>query len=68
MKNWYVDIGAPVKAGQLLADVDAPDLDQQLLQARADLANAGSGIEAVGRDIEAPADIAGVEFRLVAGN
>ncbi|HEY0234320.1 MAG TPA: biotin/lipoyl-binding protein, partial [Afipia sp.] len=40
LKAWYVDIGAPVKAGQLLAEVDAPDLDQQLLQSRADLANA----------------------------
>jgi RND family efflux transporter MFP subunit len=40
LKNWYVDIGAEVKAGQLLAEIDAPDLDQQLLQARADLANA----------------------------
>lgn len=40
LKNWYVDIGAQVKAGQLLAEIDAPDLDQQLLQARADLANA----------------------------
>lgn len=40
LKNWYVDIGAKVTAGQLLAEIDAPDLDQQLLQARADLANA----------------------------
>lgn len=40
LKNWHVDIGARVKAGQLLAEIDAPDLDQQLLQARADLANA----------------------------
>ncbi|WP_424631854.1 efflux RND transporter periplasmic adaptor subunit [Bradyrhizobium sp. SYSU BS000235] len=39
LKNWYVDIGAHVKAGQTLAEIDAPDLDQQLLQARADLAN-----------------------------
>lgn len=39
LKTWYVDIGAEVKAGQLLAEIDAPDLDQQLLQARADLAN-----------------------------
>lgn len=39
LKNWYVDIGASVKAGQTLAEIDAPDLDQQLLQARADLAN-----------------------------
>ncbi|MEI9890660.1 MAG: biotin/lipoyl-binding protein [Caulobacteraceae bacterium] len=30
LKAWYVDIGAPVKKGQLLAEVDTPDLDQQL--------------------------------------
>ncbi|WP_458756156.1 efflux RND transporter periplasmic adaptor subunit [Afipia sp. TerB] len=40
LKDWKVDIGAQVKTGQLLAEIDAPDLDQQLLQARADLANA----------------------------
>lgn len=40
LKRWYVDIGAPVKAGQVLADIDTPDLDQQVLQARADLATA----------------------------
>jgi RND family efflux transporter MFP subunit len=40
LKNWYVDIGRSVKAGQKLAEIDAPDLDQQLLQARADLTNA----------------------------
>jgi RND family efflux transporter MFP subunit len=39
VKNWKVDIGASVKAGQVLAEVEAPDLDQQLLQARADLAS-----------------------------
>lgn len=40
LKAWYVDIGAPVKAGQLLAEIEAPDLDQQLLQAKASLASA----------------------------
>ena len=40
LKGWYADIGTPVKAGQLLADIDAPDLDQQILQAKADLASA----------------------------
>jgi len=40
LKRWYVDIGAPVKAGQTLADIDTPDLDQQVLQARANLATA----------------------------
>jgi RND family efflux transporter MFP subunit len=34
---WYADIGAHVKAGQLLGRIDTPDLDQQLQQARADL-------------------------------
>jgi RND family efflux transporter MFP subunit len=38
LKKWYVDIGAPVKAGQVLADIDTPDLDQQTAQAKADLA------------------------------
>ena len=39
LKNWSVDIGAQVKAGQVIAEIEAPDLDQQLLQARADLAS-----------------------------
>lgn len=38
--RWYVDIGAHVKSGQLLADIDTPELDQQLAQARASLATA----------------------------
>lgn len=37
LKSWSADIGAPVKAGQVIAEIEAPDLDQQLLQARADL-------------------------------
>ncbi len=40
VKDWKVDIGARVKAGDLLAEIEAPDLDQQLLQVRADLLNA----------------------------
>jgi len=40
LKAWYADIGAPVKKGQLLAEVDTPDLDQQLARAKADLATA----------------------------
>lgn len=34
LKNWHVDIGTHVEAGQLLAEVDVPDLQQQLDQAR----------------------------------
>lgn len=37
LKNWKVDIGTTVKAGQLLGEIETPDLDQQLLQARANL-------------------------------
>ncbi len=40
LKGWSADIGAKVKAGQVIAEIEAPDLDQQLLQARADLASA----------------------------
>lgn len=40
LKGWYVDIGAKVKKGQLLAELDTPEVDQQLLQAQADLAAA----------------------------
>jgi len=40
LKRWYVDIGAPVKAGQVLAEIDTPDLDQQLAQAQAALVTA----------------------------
>ena len=40
LKRWNVDIGASVKAGQTLAEIDTPDLDQQLAQAKADLATA----------------------------
>jgi RND family efflux transporter MFP subunit len=40
LKHWYVDIGTHVKQGQLLADIDTPEVDQQLDQARADLKNA----------------------------
>lgn len=40
LKSWKVDIGTSVKAGQLLAEIEAPDVEQQLLQAKADLASA----------------------------
>jgi RND family efflux transporter MFP subunit len=45
LKMWYQDIGAHVKAGQLLAEIDTPDLDQQLLQAKASLASAKADAE-----------------------
>jgi membrane fusion protein (multidrug efflux system) len=39
LKSWSADIGTKVRAGQVIAEIEAPDLDQQLLQARADLAS-----------------------------
>ena len=37
LKSWKYDIGSKVKTGDVLAEIDTPDLDQQLMQARADL-------------------------------
>ena len=37
LKTWKYDIGSKVKAGDVLAEIETPDLDQQLMQARADL-------------------------------
>ena len=45
LKKWYVDIGAHVKAGQLLAEIETPEVDQQLDQARADLNTAQANLE-----------------------
>ncbi len=44
LKRWYVDIGAHVKTGQLLAEIDTPELNQQLRQARADLSTAEANL------------------------
>ena len=40
LKMWYTDIGTPVKQGQLLAQIETPEVDQELRQAQADLATA----------------------------
>ena len=45
VRAWYQDIGARVRTGQLLATIDTPDLDQQLIQARADLASAKAAVD-----------------------
>jgi RND family efflux transporter MFP subunit len=44
LKSWSADIGAPVKAGQLLAEIEAPDLDQEYLQSKANLATAQANV------------------------
>lgn len=45
LKKWYVDIGEHVDAGQLLAEIDTPELDQQLEQAKAELAQAQAALD-----------------------
>jgi membrane fusion protein, multidrug efflux system len=44
VRRWYADIGAPVRAGQVLADIDVPELQQSVLQARAQLAQTQSAL------------------------
>jgi RND family efflux transporter MFP subunit len=44
LKKWYADMGANVRAGQLLAEIDSPEVDQQLQSARADLATAQANL------------------------
>ena len=44
VKGWYFDIGARVKQGQLLAEIETPEVDQQLQQARADLETAQANL------------------------
>jgi multidrug efflux pump subunit AcrA (membrane-fusion protein) len=45
LKKWYVDIGGHVKKGQLLAEIESPEVDQQLLQGRADLSTAQANLQ-----------------------
>ncbi len=45
LKRWYLDIGAHVKRGDLMAEIDTPEVDEQLHQAQADLANAQANLE-----------------------
>ncbi len=44
VKSWHVDIGTRVKKGQLLAEIETPEVDQQLQQARADLQTAQANL------------------------
>jgi RND family efflux transporter MFP subunit len=48
LKRWTADMGAHVKQGELLAQIEAPELDQQLRQARADLATAQANAKLAG--------------------
>jgi RND family efflux transporter MFP subunit len=45
LKKWYVDIGGHVKAGQLLAEIDTPEVEQQLRQARSEVDTAKANLD-----------------------
>jgi RND family efflux transporter MFP subunit len=44
LRHWYFDIGAHVRKGQLLAEIETPEVDQQLQQAQADLDTAQANL------------------------
>jgi RND family efflux transporter MFP subunit len=44
LKSWYTDIGSHVKQGELLAEIETPEVDRQLSQARADLNTAQANL------------------------
>lgn len=45
VRQWFVDIGAKVQAGQLLAEIETPEIDQELNQARAAAQQAAANLE-----------------------
>lgn len=63
LKKWYFDIGARVKQGDLLAEIETPEIDQQLRQARADLTTAEANAKLA--DITAQRAVAMVERQAV---
>jgi RND family efflux transporter MFP subunit len=48
LKKWYFDIGAHVRKGQLLAEIETPEIDQQLQQSRAELERIQANMELAG--------------------
>ncbi len=51
LRHRYVDIGSRVRAGQVLADIEAPEVDQQLMQARAETSKSQAGSEQAQADV-----------------
>lgn len=59
LKKWNVDIGDEVKAGQLLAEIDTPEVDQQLNQAHAHLAEGKANLALAEADLNRMKNIGG---------
>ena len=52
LKQWYTDIGTRVKAGQPLAEIDAPELDQQVSQAQGAISQAQAAVEQAAANLQ----------------
>ncbi|MEO7041322.1 MAG: efflux RND transporter periplasmic adaptor subunit [Gemmatimonadaceae bacterium] len=52
VRQWYADIGAHVKAGQVLATIEAPEVDQQVQEAEAQLKQAGASLALAKNDLD----------------
>ena len=57
LKAWYTDIGAKVKEGQLLAEIEAPDIDAQLRQSKAALEQAKANLEIANLNFDRQKDL-----------
>ena len=57
LKSWSTDIGAQVKEGQVMAEIEAPDVDAQLLQSQATLAQAKSNLEIANLNFDRQKDL-----------
>ena len=57
LKSWSTDIGAPVKEGQVMAEIEAPDVDAQLLQSKATLEQAKSNLEIANLNFDREKDL-----------
>ena len=54
LKKWYSDIGAKVKMGDVLAEIDTPALDQQLAQAQANLKQSQAALWVSQTNLQSP--------------
>lgn len=71
IKKWYIDRGTPVKKGQLLAEIDAPELDQQVNQAQAALEQGQATVVQLKADLDqakAEVDRAKSQIKLAEAN